>query len=180
MLDFNVLIEIGKEAKKSIKTGSDGNPITGWFNHVIFLIFFTIIPLLGASTAWYWNIKLSDIEGYIGTGIALFTGLFFSLLLSISSKIRIEKENKNIDNANFQAFKENMRQISHITQYVIILGILALLTVLINSLIVLDFAFIEKSFTTIALFLLLRYFACLFFMLQRFHFVLRDEINNIL
>ncbi len=180
MLDFNVIIEIGKEAKKSIKTDSDGNLIPGKLKQFIFHFFFSIIPLLAASTAWLWEVKLSNLENYIGTGIAIFTGLFFSLLLNISAKIRIEKENVNMDASNFQAFKENMRQISNITQYIIILGILVLLIVLINSLVNLNCVYIEKSFTSIALFLLIRYFSCLFFMLQRFHFVLRDEISNIL
>ncbi|MGV8094697.1 MAG: hypothetical protein AB2L24_22820 [Mangrovibacterium sp.] len=180
MLDFNVLCEIGKEAKKNIKTDSGGNPIEGQFKHFLFYLFFTVVPLAAASTPWYWCVKLSDMESYIGTGIAIFTGLFFSLLLNISAKIRIEKENINIDVENFQAFKENMRQISSITQYVVILGILIMLLVLLNSLINLAQVYIEKIFTSIALFLLLRYFICLLYMLQRFYFVLRDEIKNIL
>lgn len=180
MLDFKVLSDIGKEAKKSIKSGSDGLLISGKVKHFIFHLFFTVIPLLGASTPWYSNVILSNLENYIGTGIAIFTGLFFSLLLNISSKIRIEKENENIDASNFQAFKQNMRQISNITQYIVILGILVLLFVLINSLIKTEFDLIEKFFTSFALFLLIRYFSCLFFLLQRFYFVLRDEISNIL
>lgn len=180
MLDFKILTEIGKIARESIKKDSDGYPIKGKGTHLIFFVFYTLIPLLAASTPWYWDIKLSKLEGYIGTGIAIFTGLFFSLLLNISSKIRIEKENKNKDIANFKGFKENMKQISDIAQYVIVLGILILLIVLVNALVCVNKDLTEKIFTSLALILLLRYFVCLFFILQRFHFVLRDEIDNIL
>ncbi len=180
MLDIKVISEIGKEARRSIKSDSEGVLITDRLKNFVFILFFTVIPLLGASTPWFSEVKLSNLENYVGTGIAIFTGLFFSLLLNISSKIRIEKENINKDESNFQAFKENVRQISYITQYIIILGILVLIIVLLNLLVTVKFDWIEKSFTTIALFLLIRYFACLFFLLQRFYFVLRDEINNIM
>lgn len=180
MIDFNVLYDISKEARESIKTDSDKEPIKGFWVNLIFFLFYTIMPLLAASTPWYWDIKLSNLEGFIGTGITIFTGLFFSLLLNISSKIRIEKENVNKDISNFEAYKENMRQISSITQYIILLGILILFVVLANSLICISKTYVEKTFTSIAIFLLMRYLVCLFFVLQRFYFVLRDEIDNIM
>ena len=180
MIDFKVLIKIKKNALKSIKTDSEGHLIDGKSSKFLLVLFFRIIPFITALTPWFLHVKLSDLSGYVTTGIAIFTGLFFSLLLNISAKIRIEKENKNIDIANFQAFKENMRQISNITQYIIILGILVMLLVLFNSLLNFGCNKIEYGFTSIALFLLIRYFVCLFFLLQRFFYVLRDEINNIL
>lgn len=180
MLDFKVLFEIKKNAVTSIKSDSDGQPIEGSSRKFLFILFFGILPLATAAIPWFLCIKLSDLAGYVSTGISIFTGLFFSLLLNISSKIRIEKENINVDISNFKAFKENMRQISNITQYVIILGILIMLVVLFNYLLNFGCTKVEFGFTSIALFLLVRYFVSLFFMLQRFFFVLRDEINNIL
>lgn len=180
MLDIKVLIQIKKDAKKSIKTNSDKKPIQGRWNGIVFVLLFYVLPLLTAAVPWFIEVKLSTLEGYIGTGIAIFTGLFFSLLLNISSKIRIEKENPNIDSSNFQAFKENMKQISHITQYVIILGIEVMILLLANNLLNVETIYIEQVLTSMALYLLTKYFVNLFFMLQRFHFVLRDEISNIM
>jgi len=171
---------IKNEAIKSIKSDSDNSQIVKFMPNFIYYFVFWTFPIIIAVLPFFTNIRLSELTSYIGTGISIFTGLFFSLLLNISAKIRIEKENKNIDISNFQQFKNNMRQISNITQYLIILGISIMLIVLLNFLLNFENELIKKLFTTIVLFLLIRYFACLFFMLQRFYYVLRDEINNIL
>jgi len=181
MLDFRVLNNIKKNAIQSIKKDSDGIKITKKLSKFYFFLFFNFIPILLLIAPWFLHLKLSNIEKLIGTGIAIFTGLFFSLLLNISAKIRIEKENINIDTGNFQAFKENMKQISDITLYIIILGIKILIYVILNKLFATEkYPEIECVFTSIALFLLARFFVTLFSMLQRFFFVLRDEIKNIM
>ncbi len=180
MIDFGVLIKIKKNALTSIRSDSDDVKRNTIKDKISLFIVFTLTPLVVAATPWLLDVKLSDFNTFIATGISIFTGLFFSLLLNISAKIRIEKENINVDINNFKGFKNNMRQISNITQYIIILGVLIMLIVLLNSLMNFDCNKFEFGFTSIVLFLLVRYFVCLFFMLQRFHFVLRDEINNIL
>lgn len=180
MLDFKILITIKNEAKKSIKSDSDDIIIEKLQQKVIYYFIFYAFPILIGLLPLFIDVKLSDLETYIGTGISIFTGLFFSLLLNISSKIRIEMENKNIDHSNFQQFKNNMRQISNITQYLIILGVLIMFIVLLNLVLNINIVCVKTVFASIVLFLLIRYFACLFFMLQRFYYVLRDEIGNIL
>lgn len=181
MLDFKVIIEIRKSAIKSMKCDSDDEMITSLWKKVVFIITFYLLPILTPLIAWCRNVKLTSFEGYIGTGIAIFTGLFFSLLLSIGAKIRAEKENPNKDVNNFQQFKTSMKQIANITLYVIVLGILIFLVLLLNSIFKTDSCvYIEKIFTVFALFLLVRFIASLFFMIQRFHYIVRDEINNIL
>ncbi|SIT17162.1 LTA synthase family protein [Belliella pelovolcani] len=180
MIDFNTLFQIKKDAISSIKSDSEGQLITSTWPNFLYTLFFILIPILVAVLPWFICIKLTEMASYISTGISIFTGLFFSLILNISSKIRIEKENINMDFDNFQRFKENMRQISNITQYLIILGILIMVVVFLNFLFNFNEYKIEAAFTSLALFLLIRFFVCLLFMLQRFYFVLRDEINNIL
>ena len=164
MIDFRILLEIKKDALESIKSDSGGDLIKGKAKKFTFLLLFTIVPFIASLISYLLDVKLSDLSSYITTGIAIFTGLFFSLLLSISTKIRIERENENIDKANFRAFKENMRQISNITQYIIVLGILIMLLVLLNFLLNLKCSQIELCLTSIAVFLLIRYFICILLM----------------
>lgn len=181
MLDFNVILEIRKSAIKSMKSDSDDESIKSFWKKFTFLLFFYLIPIVVCIVAWFRDIKLSAIESYIGTGIAIFTGLFFSLLLSIGSKVKSENDNPNKDVDNFQRFKTNMKQIANITLYIIIAGTIVFLLLLINTLFKSDDCLIvEKIITAIALFLLSRFIVSLFFMIQRFYFLVRDEINNIL
>lgn len=181
MLDFNVMLEIRKSAIKSMKSDSDDESITSLWKRLTFLVLFYIAPLVVCFIAWLRDIKLSALESYIGTGIAIFTGLFFSLLLSIGSKVKSEKENPDKDENNFQHFKTNMKQIANITLYIIISGTIIFLMLLINTLLKSDkYLLVEKALTTVALFLLTRFIISLFFMIQRFYFLVRDEINNIL
>lgn len=181
MLDFNVILKIRKSAIQSMKRDSDDESITSIWKKISFILSFYILPLIVCTIAWLRDIKLSALESYIGTGIAIFTGLFFSLLLSIGSKVKNEKENPDKDQNNFQHFKTNMRQIANITLYIIIVGTVIFLLLLINTLLKSDAcSIIEKILTVVALFLLTRFIASLFFMIQRFYFLVRDEINNIL
>ena len=73
-----------------------------------------------------------------------------------------------------------MKQISNITQFVIVLGIVIMAIVLINYLFKDSNIYIQKSLTAIVLYLLVKFVVSLLFMLQRFYYVLRDELGNIL
>lgn len=181
MLDFRVINDIRKEAIKSIKRDSDDELIENKFQKFIFYILFYFLPLFFSILSWIKNIEISNLESYISTGIAIFTGLFFSLLLSIGSKIRTEKANENIDANNFQMFKTSMKQIANITLYIIILGVLIFSLILINNISQSDcYPYIEKIITSIVLFLLVRFIVSLFFLIQRLFFLIKDELNNIL
>ena len=180
MLDLGVLLKIRTEAIKSIKSDSDNEPINKFGGHFTYYLTFYTIPTICASLAFFIELKLSDMESFVGTGISIFTGLFFSLLLGIGSKIKAEKENPDIDIENYKQYKNNMKQISNITQFVIILGIVIMSLVLINYLFRGSNIYIQKSLTAIVLYFLVKFVACLFFMLQRFYYVLRDELGNIL
>lgn len=181
MLDLKVILHIRKEAIKSIKCDSDDEIITSPWKRILYYLIFYLLPILIVLIAWVKNIKLSSLESYIGTGIAIFTGLFFSLLLSIGAKIKSENENPNKDVENFQSFKNNMKQIANIILYVIVLGIVIFALMLLNSLFKsCSYVYIEKVFTAIVLFLLVQFLVLLFFMIQRFYYLVRDEINNIL
>jgi hypothetical protein len=180
MLDIGVFIKIISEAIKSIKSDSDDEPITKCCGYFIYYLTFYTIPFACALLPFFIELKLSDMESFIGTGISIFTGLFFSLLLGIGSKIKTEKENPNIDLNNYKQYRNNMRQISNITQYVIILGVVIMAVVLANYILKGSNIYIEKSMTAIVMYLLVKFVVCLFFMLQRFYYVLRDELGNIM
>lgn len=181
MLDFRAIINIRKEAINSIKRDSDDELIVNKFQKFYFVIFFYILPISFSVIAWFKGIEISNLESYISTGIAIFTGLFFSLLLSIGSKIRTEKENDNIDANNFQMFKTSMKQIANITLYIIILGVLIFSLILINNIFQSEcYPIIEKIITSIVLFLLVRFIFSLFLLIQRLFFLIKDELNNIL
>jgi len=180
MLDLGILLKIRSEAVRSIKSDSDNEPISKRGSHFTYYLTFYTIPFICASLPFFSELKLSDMESFVGTGISIFTGLFFSLLLGIGSKIKTEKENPNIDSDNYKQYRNNMKQISNITQFVIILGIVIMSLVLINYLFKGRNAYIQKSLTAIVLYLLVKFVVCLFFMLQRFYYVLRDELGNIM
>ncbi len=179
MIDFCTFREIRDNAIKSIKSDSDGEQITRRKSKVLFVLYFYALPLFAFILSLFLNVQISDFGSYLTVGISIFTGLFFSLLLNISSKVRIEKENKNKDISNFQKYKENMRQISNITQFVICLGISIMLMIILFFFVPKQYECIRGVVTAISLYLLINYFVCLFFILQRFHYVLRDEIDNI-
>ncbi|MCE3295149.1 MAG: hypothetical protein K0R65_863 [Crocinitomicaceae bacterium] len=179
MLDVKVLLKVRKEAIESIKKDSEGEFIGKWYNRIFFYILWYILPLIGVSVVIYKGIKLTNLENYIGASIALFTGLFFSLLLSLGDKLRTEKANVNVDTNNYNKFKENMRQISRITQFIILKGILIFVLLLINSLVkTSDYLCVENILTAIAIYILIQYTISIGFLLQRFHHTMKDELNN--
>ena len=173
MLDISVITKIRKSALVSMRSDSDDQKIASVWKKIVFVSIFYILPISISILSWIKCLKLSTMEG--------FTGLFFSLLISIGAKVRSEKENPNKDESNFQQFKTSMKQIANIILYVILLGISIFLLMLINSILKSDcYPSIEKIITAITLFLLVRFIVSLFFMMQRFYFLVRDEINNIL
>lgn len=179
MLDFNVLFKIRSEAIESIKKDSEGDNIIKKGHKVLFFVIWYCIPISGIIIVVLRNIKLSDLESYIGASVALFTGLFFSLLLSLGDKLRTEKANTDIDQNNYLKFKENMKQISQITQFVILKGVLIFMLLLINSLFKSpNFPIIEMVFTCLSIYLLAQYTISILFLLQRFHHTMKDELNN--
>jgi hypothetical protein len=181
MLDFSGFKEINYKAIKSIKTDSDGELIDSKLNKFIFYFFFYTLPIISFSLVFYFEIKVSSFDKIVATGVSIFTGLFFSLLLNISSRIRIEKENLNIDFQSFKKYKTNMKQIANITLYIISLGIYIISLLLINYLIKDNvFKYFEIIITAITFFLIIRYLVSILFMIQRFRFIIRDEIENIL
>jgi len=181
MLDFNVIREINKKAIESIQSDSDDEIIDSKWKKTVFYITFYLLPIALVIISWTKDIKVSDLESYISTGIAIFTGLFFSLLLSIGSKVRSEKLNPDRDDSNYQKYKTSMKQIANITLYIIIIGIFIFLLLLLNNIVKTDSClYIEKIFTGLILFLLCRFIISLFFLVQRLYFLVRDELNNIL
>lgn len=181
MLDFKVVRDIRNDALDSIRRDSDDEKITGFSGKLTFYLMFYILPILLGALAIWKNILVSELESYISTGIAIFTGLFFSLLLSIGSKIKAESINADRDEENFKRFKTGMKQIAKITLYNIVLGILIFLLILLNHILKTDCnRYIEMIFTFIVIYLLGQFIVTLFFMLQRLYFLINDELNNIL
>jgi|GEM_PF-1739115 len=180
MLDLDVIFKIKSEAIKSMSSNSDGDEIKSSSKKAVFYLTFYLVPLLGVAIVALKGVKLGDLETYIGSGIAIFTGLFFSLLLSIGSKIKNEKVNPDMDVLNFDRYKNNMRQIASIILFVIFLGVLIFIIMLINSLTLrFELCYLETILTMIAVYLLIQFLVSIFFIIQRFYHVVFDEINNI-
>jgi len=179
MIEFKTFWKIRSEAIQSIRKDSDGDIITGLKTNLSFYFFWYVIPISGVVIVFYKNLILSELQNYIGTSIAIFTGLFFTLLLGLGDKLRKEKANTNIDNNNYFRFKENMQQISRITQFIILIGVIIFFIILLNSLLKdLLGQFAETVFTSIIVYFLIQYFICIYFLLQRFHYTMKDELNN--
>lgn len=179
MLDLKALYKIQSEALDSIKKDSDDEYIDKIYNRVFFYFLWYLLPLIGIGVVFLKGVKLSDLQDYIGASIALFTGLFFSLLLSLGDKLRAEKLNDNIDRNNYLKFKTNMKQISSITQFIILKGIIIFVLLLLNSLLKSDeILCVELVLTGISVYILIQYTISIGFLLQRFHQTMKDELNN--
>lgn len=179
MLDIKILWKVREEAIESIKKDSNGEFVQNNWHKAFFYLLWYGLPILAIFTVICKKIKLSDLQDYIGASVALFTGLFFSLLLSLGDKLRTEKANENIDISNYNKFKENMKQISRITQFIILKGILIFILLLINSLYKTEtYPCVESIFTSIAVYILIQYTIAIYFLLQRFHHTMKDELNN--
>ncbi len=181
MLDIETLKGISRNAKESMKKDSNGEIIQRKSSKMFFYFLFNILPLCIVVLAYYSGVLVSKIDNYIGTVISIFTGLFFSLLLSIGDKIRNEKFNPNRDNDNFQKYKENMKQISNIVLYIILFGVEIFILLFLNSILG-KYAngYVEIIITLLVSYLLARFVVSLLFVIQRFYYTSRDEINNIL
>ncbi len=183
MLDYKLFFRLTKEAKDSIKCNSSGHEQVGFENKIVFFLCWWMVPFFTSFISFKLNIKLSNLDDYIGTSIALFIGLFFSLLLSLGDKLKNEKNNPSIDLENYKKIKNNVRQISKITQYAIFIGILISFCLLIFLILNIDEkhnSCIEKILSVIVVFLMSRFLISIFFLSQRFYFLLKDEINNTL
>ncbi|NLO70927.1 MAG: hypothetical protein GX102_08350 [Porphyromonadaceae bacterium] len=181
MLDLKTLLRIPREAKISMKKDSEGETIQRKSSKFFFFLLFNILPLIIGAISYCSGVIISEIDSYIGTVISIFTGLFFSLLLSIGDKIRNEKSNIDRDNSNFQKYKENMKQISNIILYIILLGVEIFILLFLNSILgkYMD-GYIEIAITLLVSYILARFVISLLFVVQRFYYTSRDEINNIL
>lgn len=181
MIDIGTFKTIAIQAKKDMKLGSDGATTKKTLN-IAFIFLFYILPFLSSlSIILLPCLKLSGFDGIIGTVISIFTGLFFSLLLSVSDKIRNEKKNENKDNSSFLKYKESMRQISNLILYVIVVGI-EIFSFLILNLLFQQYLpiHIKNLFIGVIIFLLVRYVILLLSIIQRFYYTTKDEINGIL
>jgi hypothetical protein len=181
MFDFSVLGEISKNAIQSIKKDKDGDPIQGWGIGIVFFILYYFIPILLSIICFFSNVFLSDMQGFLITGISIFTGLFFSLLLTIGSKVKSQKENENCDNISFKRYRENMKQITDIVLFVILLGVYIFIIILLNALLKNFYPFqIEMILTIVSIYLTAKFIILIFFMVQRFYHVSKEELNSII
>lgn len=181
MFDFDVLKKIRIDANDSIRNDSDGESITGFSHFLSFHFWRWLVPVVLASVPWISDFSIQPIEAYVGTCIAVFTALFFSLLLIAGDKIRVEKDNKDKDFDNFKKYKENMKQIVRITLHIISLGIIIFILTLFHIVFASNYyVFIDNVFASIIIFLLCRFMFALVCLLQRFYYTINDEINNIL
>jgi uncharacterized membrane protein len=179
MIDFKVIFNLRFDAIKSIKKDSDGVEVDSCWRKIFFYFIWYGIPFIAVGIVIMKQIKLSSLENYVGASVALFTGLFFSLLLSLGDKLSKEKENPDSDSDHYESIKENLRQISKITQFVILTGLVIFVLLLINTLLKTDkYIWIETLLTSISIYCLTQYTVSILFLLQRFHHTLKDELGN--
>lgn len=180
MIDIEAIKEINREAKKSIRKDSDGEIMNKPRALFIYVFLMYLLPFSLAYLVIYFDISLKDNRSFIFNGIAIFVGLFFSLLLSIGSKLRTERNESNMDENHFERYKNNITQIAYIIIYTIKIGIYIFLFIFLDSI----FSSFKPDLISIysmaiVAFLLVRFIASIFFMLQRFFYTSRDEIRNI-
>lgn len=181
MIDLKTIYNIYKDGVYAIKTDSSGHRISSNLSLWTFRFLWFVLPLIIIATVFCREIKISFLQNFIGSSIALFTGLFFSLLLRIGDKIRVEKNNQDRDNDNFQKFKESLFQISKISQLIILIGIKVFILLILNWLVKSDsLPIVELTITSIVFLLLTWYLIALIALIQRFTYTMRDEIDNIL
>ncbi len=181
MINFSLLIKIKKDAIQCMKKGSDDLISEKKSHRISFVFFFTILPIVISIISIYLNIRLSDFRNFIATGIAIFIGLFFSLLLTIGGKIRTERNNRDMDLEQFKSYRNNMKQIASIILYIIQLGLLIFITIFIDSVFLkIHPCYINYLSVALVSFFMSRFLVSIIFMIQKFYYTNRDEISNLL
>lgn len=181
MIELNTIWNIYIEGIDAIRRDSEGRKIVEKSSKRTFNLLWYFLPLLTIVFVFYKQIQISYLQNFVGSSIALFTGLFFSLLLRIGDKIRSEKNNQDRDLENFLRFKESLRQISKISQLIILIGITVFILLVLNGILRSDSCpIIELIISSISLAFLVWYLLALLTLIQRFTYTMRDEIENIL
>ncbi len=181
MIELRTIWKIYIDGVNAIRTDSDGQKIDGRALKIIFYSLWVVLPLIVMLIVICKQIHISELQNFLGSSIALFTGLFFSLLLRIGEKIRTEKANENKDIQNFYRYKESLYQISKISQLIILIGIIVFMLLILNWLLKIDYyPVIELIISSISLGLTVWYLIALFALIQRFTYTMRDEVGNIL
>lgn len=94
------------------------------------LLNYIALPIIMIILAIFQPIRISDVDNYIYTGISIFTGLFFSLLLSVNTKVKEFRDRDNSDKDLANSYKDKWRNVSNITQLLILIGVIIVILVL--------------------------------------------------
>jgi len=181
VISFSTILEICKNAQNSIRKDADNEFVRKKWSKLEYIAIFYLIPLILGAIAFNLKIKLELIEGFIGTGIAIFTGLFFTLLVTVGDKIKRAKENSNMDNDNFRKFKNSLAQISNIILLSILLGILIFVLLLTNTFVIsAEWHMASLIISSLSIYFLFQFLTTIILILQRFFYVVHDEIDGVL
>lgn len=143
-----------------------------------------ILPAFVFAIIIILNANISTFTEYSLILVSIFTGLLFSFLLSVGEKVKMQKDNPNRDNDQFQNYKRLINQLSKIAQFEIILGIKYIAIVIITSLTIKllpsDPYYVNTILGGVSVFLLTQFIAILYYVWFKLYYVLEDDINNTL
>ena len=69
MLDISVITKIRKSALVSMRSDSDDQKIASVWKKIVFVSIFYILPISISILSWIKCLKLSTMEGFMGSGI---------------------------------------------------------------------------------------------------------------
>ncbi|NMH23895.1 hypothetical protein [Flavobacterium solisilvae] len=185
--------EIRKDALNNLFKQHNGEKVA---NEKVVKFYYYILPIVVSVVLLSLGVTIKEsIASYLVTGISIFAGLFFSLLITVSDKMNkrkeLQKSLNEIDINYFKLYKKFSEQLIAYISYEIVLSVILIVLILFTFLSIDDFNFlIVTNFTTNLFFILnlilnflifyygIKFLYILLIILSSMYVMLLDDINT--
>lgn len=185
--------EIRKDALNNLFKQHNGEKVA---NEKVVKFYYYILPIIVSIVVLILGVTIKEsIASYLITGISIFAGLFFSLLITVSDKMNKRKElQKSLSETDvnyFKLYKKFSEQLIAYISYEIVLSVILIILILFTFIDVNDFNFLIITTFVINLFKVLnivlnflifyygiKFLYILLIILSSMYVMLLDDINR--
>ena len=185
--------EIRKDALNNLFKQHNGEKVV---NEKVVKFYYYILPIIVSIVVLLLGVTIKEsIASYLITGISIFAGLFFSLLITVSDKMNKRKElQKSLSETDvnyFKLYKKFSEQLIAYISYEIVLSVILIILILFTFIDVDDFNFLIITTFVINLFKVLnivlnflifyygiKFLYILLIILSSMYVMLLDDINR--
>lgn len=185
--------EIRKDALNNLFKQHNGEKVA---NVKLVKFYYYILPIVVSVILLFLGISVKEnIASYLITGISIFAGLFFSLLITVSDKMNKRKDlQKSVSEADmnyFKLYKKFSEQLIAYISYEIVLSVILIILILFTLLNIDDFNFLLITKFTTNLFFVshiilnflifyygIKFLYILLIILSSMYVMLLDDINT--